>query len=146
LVSVLDGTMRLLHPVMPFITEAVWLRLPWREGDAPSLMVAEWPRPRPDWDDRAAEALVVELQDVIGAVRNLRAEYGVQPAQRVSLRVAGATDAFGRFLRGSARTLADLARIDTLESGGADGDIGAIVVLSTGTEIFVPLAAVVDLE
>ncbi len=146
LVSVLDGTLRLLHPVMPFITEAVWLRLPWREGDAPSLMVAEWPQPRPDWEDPAAEALVAELREVIGAVRNLRAEYGVQPAQRMTLRVAGEGEAFGRFLRDSARTLADLARVDTIQTGRADGEIGASVVLATGTELFVPLADVVDLE
>src|SRR5690606_26508901 len=48
LVTVLDVTMRLLHPIVPFITEAVWQRLPWREGSAPSLMVADWPKPRPE--------------------------------------------------------------------------------------------------
>ncbi len=146
LVAVLDGTMRLLHPIMPFITEAVWSRLPSREGNAPSLMVAEWPRPRSEWRDVEAERLVDGLRECIGAVRNIRAEYGVQPAQRVTLRVAGESEAFGRFLRGSTRSLADLARIGTLEDGRAEGDIGVTTVLSSGVELFVPLADVVDLE
>ncbi|MDR0787552.1 MAG: valine--tRNA ligase, partial [Gemmatimonadota bacterium] len=146
LVTVLDGSMRLLHPVMPFITEAVWSRLPAKEGRAPSLMVAEWPCARPEWEDATVELLIDNLRAVIGAVRNTRAEYGVQPAQRVTLRVSGESEDFGRLLRSSARTLSDLARVDTLESGGANGEIGVTTVLDGGVELFVPLAGVVDLE
>jgi len=146
LVAVLDGTMRLLHPIMPFITEAVWSRLPTKAGDAPSLMIAEWPKPRAEWEDPEAERLIDDLCEVIGAVRNIRAEYGVLPAQRVTLRVAGESEAFGRLLHESTRTLGDLARIGTLEAGGANGEIGATTVLASGVELFVPLADVVDLD
>src|SRR5690606_16197660 len=101
LVTALDNTLRLLHPVMPFITEAVWQRLPWREGNAPSLMVAEWPTPRPEREDAAAERAIAALQELIGAVRNLRAEYGVQPAQRVRLRITGETAEMREMLEAS---------------------------------------------
>ena len=87
LAQALDGAMRILHPVMPFITEAVWQKLP-RAADAEaSLIVARWPEPRPEWEDEAAERAIEELQAVIGAVRTLRGEYGIQPAARVPLRV-----------------------------------------------------------
>jgi valyl-tRNA synthetase len=138
--------MRLLHPIMPFITEVVWRRLPRAEGDPPSLMVAPWPEPRPEWEDDAAEAAFAEMQEVIGAVRNLRQEYGVQPAARVPLRVVPATEAVRGALEAGRRTLLDLARVDDLGFGAAGGEVGASAVLRSGTELFIPLAGVIDLE
>jgi valyl-tRNA synthetase len=146
LVTVLDHTMRLLHPIMPFITEAVWQRLPWRSGNAPSVMVAEWPDRVPAWEDGEVEALVEELRGIIGTVRNIRAEYGVQPAQRVGLRVVGAGDRLRQLLEGSARTLADLARIGSVDDQRRSGEVGASAVLPSGLELFVPLEGVIDLD
>jgi valyl-tRNA synthetase len=146
LVTVLDGTMRLLHPIVPFITEAVWQRLPWREGNAPSLMVADWPRERPEWEDEATESLVLELQEVIGVVRNLRAEYGVAPAVRASLRVSGESPALRELLLASTRMLADLARVEAVAFERHAGEIGASAVLASGTELFIPLVGVIDLD
>jgi valyl-tRNA synthetase len=146
LAEALDGAMRLLHPIMPFITEAVWQRLPRKEGDGPALIVAEWPRPRPEWEDAAAEAAMEELQAVVGAVRNIRAEYGVQPGKRVPLRLSTTGDAARQALDASARAIRDLARVDELAFGAADGQVGATAVLRSGTEVFVPLAGVIDLD
>jgi valyl-tRNA synthetase len=146
LVSVLDATMRLLHPIMPFITESVWQRLPWRTGSAPSLMVAEWPEPTPEREDAATEALVASLQEIVSTVRNIRAEYGVQPAQRVALRIAGASAALEDLIGRSERTLADLARVDRVDFERIPGEIGASAVLAGGPELFVPLEGAIDLE
>ncbi|HEX7239271.1 MAG TPA: valine--tRNA ligase [Longimicrobiaceae bacterium] len=143
LAEALDGAMRLLHPVMPFITETVWQRLPRAAGDPESLMVAPWPAPRPDREDAAAEARFAELQAVIVAVRNIRAEYGVQPSQRVPLRVPGAAPELRADLEAGLRALRDLARVEDLgfEAGGG---AGASAVLRSGAEVFVPLAGVID--
>ncbi|HET6232385.1 MAG TPA: valine--tRNA ligase, partial [Longimicrobiaceae bacterium] len=146
LVEVLDGAMRLLHPVVPFITEAVWQRLPRADGDPESIMVAPWPSPRADFDDAEAEAGMEELQAVIAAVRNIRAEYGVQPGKRIPLRVGGASDAARAVLEAGRRALHDLARVDEMEFASANGEVGASAVLRSGTELFVPLAGVIDLE
>jgi valyl-tRNA synthetase len=146
LVTVLDLTLRLLHPVTPFITETVWQRLPRRIGGAPSLMVAKWPEPVAEWEDAAAEARVAELQELIGAVRNIRSEYGVQPGARVRLRVAGESPELRALLAAAARTLADLARVDEVSFGRVAGEIGASAVLRSGTELFLPLADVIDLD
>ncbi|NIP80805.1 MAG: class I tRNA ligase family protein, partial [Gemmatimonadetes bacterium] len=53
LVEVLDGVFRMLHPMMPFITEELWLRLPWPDGRdrEESLVIARWPEPRPERED-----------------------------------------------------------------------------------------------
>ncbi|MDB4951317.1 MAG: valyl-tRNA synthetase [Gemmatimonadetes bacterium] len=146
LAAVLDGGMRLLHPVMPFITEAVWQRLPRAEGDPESLMLAPWIDALPEWEDAAAEAAMDEVQAVISAVRNIRAEYGVQPGKRVPLRIAAAGEESRRMLEANARALRDLGRVEELTFGGADGQVGASAVLRSGTEVFVPLAGVIDLD
>jgi valyl-tRNA synthetase len=146
LVVVLDRTMRLLHPIMPFITEAVWQRLPRREVDAPSVMIAAWPAAEPAWEDPAVEALIGDLREIVGAVRNIRAEYGVQPGQRVKLRVSGESAELRALLESSTRTLADLARVEDTRFGREESEIGASAVLQRGAEVFVPLADVIDLE
>ena len=146
LVVVLDRTMRLLHPVVPFITETVWQRLPWREGDAPSIMVAAWPEPQSAWEDAEVESHVEALQEVIGATRNVRAEYGVQPAQRVTLRISGASEGLAGLLELSRRTLADLARVEEISFTRGENEVGASAVVVGGVEVFVPLEGVIDLD
>ncbi len=146
LAEALDGALRLLHPVMPYITEAVWQKLPRAAGDAPALIVAPWPAPRPEHEDAAAEAGFAEVQEVIGALRNIRAEYGIAPGARIPLRIPAAGGAARAAIEGSARALQDLARVEAVEWGGANGEVGASAVLRSGTELFVPLAGVIDLD
>ncbi|MGI9190280.1 MAG: valine--tRNA ligase [Longimicrobiaceae bacterium] len=141
---VLDGGLRLLHPIMPFITEALWQRMPRQEGEAESLMMAAWPDAG-EWRSPAAEAGMAGLQEVIGAVRNLRAEYGVRPGTRIPLRVRGGTPALRESLVASGPALRELARVEEVSFAAADGEPGATAVLTSGAELFLPLAGVVDL-
>src|SRR5690606_974446 len=112
----------------------------------PALIVAQWPEPKVEWEDAAIEAVVGELREVIGTVRNLRAEYGVQPGQRVALRVSGASAALRDLLAASGRILADLARVEEVTFERVAGEVGASAVLASGTEVVVPLAGVIDIE
>ncbi|HET7275962.1 MAG TPA: class I tRNA ligase family protein, partial [Longimicrobiaceae bacterium] len=146
LVLVLDMTLRLLHPLMPFITETVWQRLPRRDSESASIMTAEWPSPLPRLEDAVAEGQMEMLQEMVGAVRNLRAEYGVQPARKVSLRVDGLNDDMEGVVDASRRVLADLARVDDVTFGGAEGGVSVSAVLRSGAQIFLPLEGVIDLD
>ncbi|HEX2092390.1 MAG TPA: valine--tRNA ligase [Longimicrobiaceae bacterium] len=146
LAAALDGAMRLLHPVMPFITEAVWQRLPRAAGDPESIMVAAWPERVPGWEDAAAEARFAEVQALIVVVRNIRAEYGVQPGRRVPLRVASVSPELRADLEASLRALRDLARVEELAFDGAAEGVGASAVLRSGAEVFVPLAGAIDVD
>jgi valyl-tRNA synthetase len=138
-----DVALRLLHPVMPFITEALWQRLPGRP-DGRSISVAPWPRP----DARARDAAALEqfgaVQELISAVRALRGEYGVQPGQSVKIWIAnaGPGDVFQRE-RGTIRRL---ARISELEHRPADSHLGAHAVLRDGTGVFMPAEGVFDVD
>jgi valyl-tRNA synthetase len=81
---VLERYLRLLHPVMPFLTEAIWRELPHEAGDPDLLIVADWPDSRRERalvaDAAAAEAPVVEMIDLMRTIRNARVEAGIEPA------------------------------------------------------------------
>jgi valyl-tRNA synthetase len=104
--QVLEGTMRLLHPIMPHITEEIWQLLP---HDGESVVVAPWPTGEGFAVDEAAERQVETLMAVIRAIRSLRADLGLPPTASLSttLHVTGRAAAA---LRGQEEYIATLAR------------------------------------
>jgi valyl-tRNA synthetase len=86
LVEVLDTYLRLLHPVMPFVTEALWASLPHRASDPELLIVARWPAPSER--DATAEAEVEALIELVRGIRNARAESKIEPARWLPVDVA----------------------------------------------------------
>ncbi len=85
---VLDQLMRVLHPVMPFITEELWCTL----TGGQSLVVADWPVSNPAQIDKKSEALVTSLQEVVTEVRRFRNDQGLKPSQKVPGRFTGSKD------------------------------------------------------
>ncbi|WP_117214960.1 valine--tRNA ligase [Allorhizocola rhizosphaerae] len=83
---VLDQLLRLLHPVIPFVTDELWCAL--TRSDA-SVMVADWPAVDPSYVDDAAEASIERLQRVVTEVRRFRSDQGLKPGQRVAATVSG---------------------------------------------------------
>lgn len=81
---VMNASMRLLHPIAPFITEEVWLTLP---HDGATIMTAAWPDPEEVPADPEAMQTFGVLQTTVERLRNMRAEMGLSPAQTVTLRV-----------------------------------------------------------
>jgi valyl-tRNA synthetase len=151
LAHVLDGWLRLLHPIMPFITEELYCHLPGRSHDD-TLLLGPWPADggegRGAFRDEAAAAALGELQELVGAVRNLRSEYGIDPGQRIELVVASLSPALERGLdeeEDGALALARLAAL-TRADGIPRGVAGAHAVLRSGAELFLPLEGVVDVE
>lgn len=82
LLHVLEGLLKLLHPFMPFLTEAVYKYLPGAEG---FLMLKPWPETREDFDYAQDEAKMEGIMEIIRAIRNLRAEMNVAPSKRTHL-------------------------------------------------------------
>ena len=109
--EVLAGTLRLLHPIMPFVTEEIWGALAAGHPAAAGglLMTTAWPHaPR---RDRAAESEFDALAEVVRAARNLRTEAGIAAGATVPLRIAPADEAAGRAVASGRRYLEPLARV-----------------------------------
>ena len=152
LVTVLDQTLRMLHPIMPFVTTALWDRLPWPSTGADErrpddLIVASWPECDAAQRDPDSEARIEALQEVVTVVRSLRKEYGVAEGERVDVHVVRESAAVREGLAGRGSELERLARIGRLEhASAAEGAVGAHAALKAGGEVFIPLEGVVDVE
>jgi valyl-tRNA synthetase len=98
--------------------------------------------------DEAAAAALDELQELVGAVRNLRAEYGIDPGQKIELLTASVSPALDRALAEETEGALSLARLSRLERADAipTGVPGAHAVLRSGAELFLPLEGVVDID
>jgi valyl-tRNA synthetase len=109
LAHVLDSVLRLLHPVMPFITEELWSRLRPNNG---SIMVAQWPVSMGREDGAAREALD-RFRDLVVAIRRLKVDYGVPPGKRIAVRVGAG--GFQSEVRSLAHAAIALARLESVE-------------------------------
>ncbi len=112
LVRVLEATLRLAHPVIPFITEELWQRiapLAGKPGD--TIMLAPYPKPQPERIDEPAEREMALLKQIVDACRNLRGEMAVPPQHRLPLYIAGDAATVGRI----APYAQALARLDSVK-------------------------------
>ncbi|MGD9166135.1 MAG: class I tRNA ligase family protein, partial [Syntrophobacterales bacterium] len=139
----LSSVLRLLHPIMPYVTEELWHHLPGNEG---SIMVAEFPRPDESLVDRQGEEQMAVMMDVTTAIRNIRGEMNVAPAAQVDAIVFG-PDSLTSVVKTHGHYIEDLARLSTLEvvRDGERPRMAASAVVRE-LELFVPLEGVLDLE
>ncbi len=148
LVYVLDRTLRMLHPFMPFVTEATWQHLPKDEAEV-SLMVAEWPRESHTPPNLEAETQMPILIEVIRTIRNIRSEYNVEPGKRITAHIAAGEHK--EMLARHKDILALLARLDEEslileETLSTKPEQSISQVMSGGIEIYLPLAGMINLE
>jgi valyl-tRNA synthetase len=116
LLTVLEASLRLLHPVMPFLTEELWQRLPGHRRVHPeSIAVAPFPEARPEWVDEEVERRIGRLQEVVTRVRNLRAELKLPPQARPALYLEAADEELAAYLAEQAPLIVFLAGLSRLE-------------------------------
>jgi valyl-tRNA synthetase len=144
LAQTFDVALRLLHPIMPFITEALWRRFPGRAEGA-SISVAPWPVA--DVRAEAPEAIrdFALVQELVSAIRVIRAEYGIQPGQPVRAVIGSETGPALAAFEQERATITRLAKLSQLSFGESRERVGGHAVLSDGTSVFVPLGEAIDL-
>ena len=155
LMLALDTILRLIHPLMPFVSEEIWQhlrlvagdrRMPWdvAEGPAESIMIARWPTPPAAWIDPRTEEQFGTFLGVVGAIREVRARQNVPPRTRVqaALRLPSVT---AELLLPMHAAIESMAMVELTAVGPeAAGAAGAATAAVPGGEVLLDLAATVD--
>ena len=143
---VLEGTMRLLHPFMPFISEEIWQHLP-RKGKDKALITSSWPKPEGNLSDKQARMEMNLVMQVIRAIRNLRSEIGFPVGKKAAV-ILRAPAKYLRLLYQEEVFIKKLAWaegvtfIDTI----AKKPPQALTAIVDEIEVYLPLGGIIDLE
>ena len=144
LAYVLDNTMRLLHPLMPFITEEIWQHLP-HEGE--SITVAAWPTVNPAFDFKAEAGDMQLLMDIIRSVRNIRAEVNTPMSKKVPLFISAKDAQTASVLEANKAYIEKFCNPEILTIGeGIQAPGQAMSAVVSGAELFLPLAGLINIE
>ena len=142
---IFDQGLRLLHPIMPFVTEELWQHLSDRDGAC--IMRAQFPKVDEWWVNQKTENEMAFVQNVINALRNIRGENNIAPSKEISVKVRSIDsgseaifETYGKYLK----KLARVAGIEFLTTAEKPRLASSAIV--DGTEIFVPLEGIIDME
>ena len=140
--KVLQDSLKLLHPVMPFITEEIYTKL---YNDDETIMTAEWPKFEEKYAFQKEEQEIEKLKDVIIGIRNIRNNMNVHPSRKSKLIVV--TENYKDLINESESILNKLGFAESIELNNKDGiPSNAVSVVTDGIEVFMPFEDLVDLE
>ncbi|MBW7885063.1 MAG: class I tRNA ligase family protein, partial [Caldilineaceae bacterium] len=145
LAYVLERSLRLLHPYMPFVTEAIWQNLPGLSGENRAIMVTRWPE---DSGRHNAEAEVDfdRIQEIVRGMRNVRSEYDVPPGRRIAAHISAGD--YETLVNTNLPVMSMLARLDpdTVQVAPELAAPGKVATLTAGgVTVYLPLAGLIDL-
>jgi valyl-tRNA synthetase len=144
LFTVLEGLLRMLHPILPFVTEEIWHALPGERGVA-SIMQAEYPTRPLAATDGGVVAEMEEVMDVIRAIRNVRGELDVPPGKRIKVVLDCKSDAVVQAILAGEEYLKSLARVENLLVGVAvERPRQASTQVAGEVEVLIPLADLIN--
>lgn len=144
LAYVLDQTMRLLHPFMPFITEEIWQNLP-HKGE--SITVAEWPKVRPELSNQEASEQMKLLVEIIRSVRNIRAEVNTPMSKKIAMIINAHDEKILDTLETNKAYLERFCNPEMLTIGvGVLAPEKAMTAVVSGAEIYLPLQGLINIE
>jgi valyl-tRNA synthetase len=153
LVAVLDAIVRLIQPVMPFLTESIWQALgavaPKRglleaQGAAESVMIAAWPKCPDSWHDMAIETRMARMQELVRGIREVRNRYTIDPATKLSVSVRCRPDVAADF-QALTPFITQLAGVGTFTCGlDTTKPKQASSTINPDFEAYVSLAGLID--
>jgi len=150
LLRVLETTLRVAHPLMPFITEEIWQRVaPLARGQAlstggESISIQPFPRADESRIDDSAEAEIDWLRDVITGLRTIRGEMDIAPSQTIPVMVGNASATDRERLTKHRAAIDFLAKVESIDEIGAENAPEAATALVGDMQLRVPLAGLID--
>ncbi|TYZ30804.1 valine--tRNA ligase [Selenomonas caprae] len=144
---VLEGTLRLLHPFMPFLTEEIWQKVPHAEN-IKSIMISEWPQADAARISDAIEAQMTAIMESIKSIRNMRAEVGAAPSKKSEVILNFKDESLREVFTENTGYLDKLASSEpvTILPAGAAAPENAMAGVVNGVEIYLPLKGLIDVE
>ena len=139
---VLDKGLKMLHPFMPFITEEIWQKL--QTGEE-TIMLSDFPKEEKEFINIDAEKEFDHLKEIISAIRNIRGEANVSPSKKIEVIFKTADENSRNILQNNAKILDKLANVEKYEFNVEIPKLVGFRLVDT-TEIFVPLAELIDLD
>ena len=141
LLTVLQGTLKLLHPFMPFMTEEIYQRMlstdMTTDQRIKTIMLEEWPKAHSEDIDQKAEGEMGELMEVVRAVRNIRAEFKVPHSKEIDISLIGGQKPSEAYIKA-------LAKVANIKYGEKPAQ--SATAIAAGIEIYVPLTGMIDLS
>jgi valyl-tRNA synthetase len=128
--AALDGALRLLHPVMPFLTEELWHRLPQPAG-AHSISLDKFPEQRAAWTDAEADTEMATLQEIIAAARNMRSEMKLDPKRKIPADLSSTDSAIRALAEHNLDPVLRLAALSHLQISSSHLDSEGATIRST---------------
>ncbi len=141
-----EQTLKLLHPVMPFITEELWQNLQSRNA-SDSIMTQTWPSFDPVWIDNEAAQKMMLIQDIIGGIRNIRGEMNISPTKTIDVFIKSSDDHKTKTISSNAEYLHRLSKVSGVTIGAdiVKPSFSATAVVA-GMEVFLPLKGLIDID
>jgi len=151
LIYVLSNTLKLLHPVMPFITEAIWQKMPKiseSDNSCESIMIAAWPQFEPHLVNVEGEQAMTIMMEVIKSIRNMRAEVNVPPGKKSTVILQVSSPELKDTVKDNAKYIQALASAEevTVEDISPSKPENAMTAVALGVEIYLPLKDLIDVK
>lgn len=149
---VLEEVLKLLHPIVPFITEEIWQSLPWKYVDpdqVESLMLQRFPLAQKIFKDSEAERTMASLKSMIDALRNFRGENGLSPKKEFSVYYTSQNSATDAFVKLHAQEITTLARVQALirlNDHVIEGPVAVLPIANPPMELHIALRGLVDVD
>jgi len=143
---ILDGSLRLLHPIMPFITEEIWQKLPIKKNKE-SIMISDYPEYDKRSIDEKSENQLEVLKDLIYNIRNIRGEMHIPPEIKADILVKIAQSDVYDIINQNEEIVKFLARVKGITIGeGISKPDGSASAVGRGFEIYIPLKGLIDID
>jgi valyl-tRNA synthetase len=147
LYKVLEKSLRMLHPFMPFITEEIWQKLPRsKDSTGDSIMIQPWPHIQKDIISDKAESDMKCLIGIITAIRNIRSVWNIPPAREMSALINIHNKKDEAFLNENAGMINRLSRLSSMKAGKCPKPKNSAASVVETFEVYVPLEGIIDFD
>jgi valyl-tRNA synthetase len=147
LYKVLEKSLRMLHPFMPFITEEIWTKLPrGKDVSGDSIMIQPWPHNQKEMISKECEEKMRSIIELIGAIRNIRAVWNIDPRREITAAINARGADNIKILSDNADFIKRLSRVSDMKIGKVPKPKNSATSVIGKYEIYIPLEGIIDLD